>query len=154
MRKIRIITVLMGIVTLFQGVPMTYAAPHVYTDGGRTDTKAFTDSSDSVEQNLNFSYFEIDATKSGKYFAEFWVLPAKYADGTYTNFSVYVNDEYVGQIVPDKDNWQSARIVGNKKISLRETRNTANGTNVMAMVSSMLPKPSNVLLDIKRLNLG
>lgn len=123
MRKFRIITVLMGIVTLLHGVPMTYAAPQVYTDGGRTDTKAYTDSSDSVEQHLNFSYFEVDVTKSGKYFAEFWVLPAKYADGTYTNFSVYVNDEYVGQIVPDRDNWQSARIVGNKKISLREGSN-------------------------------
>ena len=36
----------------------------------------------------NFKNFEIEANEAGSYNAQFWVLPAKYDNGSFTKFNV------------------------------------------------------------------
>ena len=78
----------------------------------------------SNDSDLNYSFFDINVDESGSYFAEFWLMPAKYPDGTYTIFSIYVNDKFIGNINPDKGNWQACRIDGCEKIDLHRGQNS------------------------------
>ena len=75
------------------------------------------------EMNYNFKFFEVNVSESNDYFVEFWLMPARYSDGTYTSFYVYVNDEYQGVITPTKDNWQAIRMDMGETISLSKGRN-------------------------------
>jgi len=72
--------------------------------------------SESTDGNCNFRSFEVEAPEEGFYYTEFWLLPARYANNSFTTFEVFVNDDYVGSICPDHGNWQSARINGNEAI--------------------------------------
>ena len=40
------------------------------------------------EMNYNFKFFEVNVSESNDYFVEFWLMPARYSDGTYTSFYV------------------------------------------------------------------
>ncbi len=75
------------------------------------------------QNNLNFTTFEIYAEESGQYHAEFWLLPAKYADGSYTRFSLFLNGEPAGTITPTEGNWQSASIDNGGTLELIEGKN-------------------------------
>ena len=75
------------------------------------------------DHNLNVTTFEVYAGQSGKYHAEFWLLPAKYADGSYTRFSLFVNGEPAGTITPSEGNWQSASIDNGGTLDLLEGKN-------------------------------
>ncbi len=57
------------------------------------------------------------------YYVEFWLLPAKYADGSYTTFSVYLNGDFAGYISPQKGNWQSAPIDDNRTLYFLKGKN-------------------------------
>lgn len=83
----------------------------------------------SSDNDYNFKNFEVVASTSGDYYVEFWLMPAKYADGTYTNFKVYVNENYLGEITPTFGNWQSIRIDSNDAFNLNE------GTNVISVAT-------------------
>lgn len=73
---------------------------------------------------FNFKNFEVEVPQAGLYYAELWLQPARYADGLYTTFWVYVNDVFVGKITPTFGNWQSTRITDNETLTLNEGRNT------------------------------
>ena len=80
--------------------------------------------SESTDGNCNFRSFEVEAPEEGFYYTEFWLLPARYANNSFTTFEVFVNDDYVGSICPDHGNWQSARINGNEAIKYNKGANT------------------------------
>lgn len=78
---------------------------------------------EATDGELNFKTFEVEVDRTGNYFTEFWLIPAKYPDGSYTTFMVYVNDEYIGVISPSKGNWQAARVDGKDTLRLNEGTN-------------------------------
>lgn len=92
-----------------------------------TSVLAQNDESTSLNDHLgndyNFKSFEVVVSRTGSYYTGFWLLPAKYHDGTYTNFKVYVNSEYVGDILPTCGNWQSAHVDGNEVLYLTRGNN-------------------------------
>lgn len=65
---------------------------------------------EASDEIKNYKTFIVEADYEGEYNAGFWLLPAKYSDGNYTNFEVYVNGTNVGFITPTKGNWQFATI--------------------------------------------
>lgn len=85
----------------------------------------------------NFKNFEIEANEAGSYNAQFWVLPAKYDNGSFTKFNVYVNDVFAGAITPQKGNWQSLPLDGGKALKLNR------GDNVVS-ISTNAPETPNV----------
>lgn len=86
-------------------------------------SKALTDG------RYNFRYFEVEASEAGEYYTEFWLLPARLSDKSYSTFNVYVNDSYVGGIKPSAGNWQAAHVEG------FETLNLSKGRNVITVVT-------------------
>lgn len=62
--------------------------------------------------------------QGGRYYVNFWLLPAQLPDDSYTEFKVYVNGEKVGIIHPSKSNWQSASLDEKQMISLKKGENT------------------------------
>lgn len=77
----------------------------------------------------NFKNFTVEALNTGAYHTEFWLLPTKFANNSYSKFMVYVNGDFIGIINPTKGNWQAARIKEN------ETLNLAKGTNVITIAT-------------------
>ena len=71
----------------------------------------------------NFINFEVEAMEAGDYYAEFWLLPAEYADGSFTTFKVYVNFKYVGSITTDRGNWQTAAVDDLPALKLNSGKN-------------------------------
>lgn len=76
------------------------------------------DLSPVIATELNFKTFEVYVEEAGEYYCEFWLLPAKYTDGSYTTFHVYSNGEPAGRISPSDGNWQSRGLDQNETISL------------------------------------
>lgn len=93
---------------------------------GITDSYALTVKGEyeTSDGTVNCKNFVVETQQAGNYYAEFWLLPAKYADNTFTTFSVYVNDEYVGDIRPSSGNWQSACLENAETIALAQGGNT------------------------------
>lgn len=114
-----------SIMCLIQSVcSMAQIAAHPQTiTPNISDGSVACDSTQHAYNNFNYKHFEINVSEAGNYYAEFWLLPAKYGDGTYTRFTVYVNNEFVGHISPDSANWQSARIDGNARIAMQKGNN-------------------------------
>lgn len=115
---------------------VAFATQSINAQGGTNDVlasnnvlsiKSVSESTNTVE---NFRNFEIEVNESGNYYAQFWLQPAKYANGSYTTFKVYVNDELVGTIKPTKGNWQSVSI--DKKSTLKLN----SGTNVISIATN------------------
>ena len=73
---------------------------------------------DAANDNFNFKSFEVVADAAQAYFVEFWLQPAKYINGQYTTFYVYLNNHYVGSITPTEGRWQSAHIDNMKSLEL------------------------------------
>lgn len=84
---------------------------------------------ESTDGIFNLKSFEVEVSEAGDYYTEFWLLPAKLADKSYSSFLIYVNNSYVGTICPSAGNWQSARVEGN------ETLNLSKGTNVITIAT-------------------
>lgn len=91
--------------------------------GQSSKTLPVKDSSLATDGTYNFRTFEVDAPEAGRYYTEFWLLPAKYTNNVFTTFLVYLNDKYVGSITPDFGNWQAARVNGYETLYLSEGRN-------------------------------
>jgi hypothetical protein len=96
--------------------------------------KLMSESSDGV---FNYKNFEILVPNNGTYYAEFWLLPSRLSDSSYSLYYVYVNNTYVGEILPTKSNWQSIRINGEDRIYLN------SGSNIIS-VAAMSPEIPNV----------
>ena len=94
-----------------------------------TTTLPITGVIEATDGNYNFKSFEVEASRAGSYYTEFWLLPARYANNAYTSFLIYVNDNYVGTITPTVGNWQAARVEGH------ETFDIAEGTNVITIAT-------------------
>lgn len=78
---------------------------------------------DAANDNFNFKSFEVVADAAQAYFVEFWLQPAKYINGQYTTFYVYLNNHYVGSITPTEGRWQSEyEILGALKRDKRDNR--------------------------------
>ena len=77
----------------------------------------------ATDGNYNFKSFEVEASEAGAYYTEFWLLPSKYADNSYSTFLIYLNDSYVGSINPTVGNWQSARVNDHETFNLKEGKN-------------------------------
>lgn len=77
----------------------------------------------ATDGNYNFKSFEVEASEAGAYYTEFWLLPSKYADSSYSTFLIYLNDSYVGSINPTVGNWQSARVNDHETFNLTEGKN-------------------------------
>ena len=111
MSKNQIITALLWLMVCFSSIPKINA----------TSPKGIEaeDLSLAEEPDLNFKSFEVNVSEAGIYYAEFWLLPAEYADGSYTKFHVYANGNLIGHINPTKGNWQAIRIDENETVNLK-----------------------------------
>lgn len=58
-----------------------------------------------------YNAFEIAVPEPNEYYMEFWGLPAKQHDGSYTEYSIFLDDHFFGKVVPQSGNWQSIEIV-------------------------------------------
>lgn len=85
-----------------------------------------TNSINETVGNECYTTFQIIAPSEGDYYINFWLLPAKYVDDTYTTFKVLVNGNNVGRIVPTKGNWQSIGLPDNAKVSLNKGENSVS----------------------------
>lgn len=98
---------------------------------------------DAANDNFNFKSFEVVADAAQAYFVEFWLQPAKYINGQYTTFYVYLNNHYVGSITPTEGRWQSAHIDNMKSLELLK------GTNVITVATRAPEMPA-----VERVNIA
>ncbi|MCM1439762.1 MAG: hypothetical protein NC131_11275 [Roseburia sp.] len=98
--------------------------------------------SESTNGYSNFKNFKVSAPSNSNYYVKFWLLPAKYENGSYTNFKVYVNGQYIGNIKPSTGDWQSAEIDGIETIALNKGENVIS----IATAAPEVPKVESVKL--------
>ena len=79
-----------------------------------------------VVEGRSYTGIEVTAESEGSYYLNFWLLPARLADGSFSTFDVLVNGERAGEIVPVKGNWQSIGLSDNRPVDLQEGRNTVS----------------------------
>lgn len=89
------------------------------------------DLSQETAGNECLATFHLTAPSAGEYYMNFWLLPAKYVDNTYTAYKVLVNGNNVGTIVPVKGNWQTISLPDNGKVSLQKGHNTVTLATAM-----------------------
>jgi hypothetical protein len=116
-----------GLVLSTVNAPTTVAQDVAGIEDFQTSTLSITGVTEETDGNYNFKSFEVEVPEAGAYYTEFWLLPSKYANNSYSTFIVYLNDDYVGSINPTIGNWQSARVDGH------ETFNLIEGTNVISI---------------------
>ncbi|MBD5386695.1 hypothetical protein HDR70_02250 [bacterium] len=110
-------------------------------------TKEFISSSGMFfknEESVNSVNFEIHAEKEGDYYVEFWMMPARHIDNSYSKYIVRLNGKYVGNITSSTGNWQGLRIDGNKTIHLQK------GLNIISVATLA---PEFPILETLRLSL-
>lgn len=129
MRKNGLLMIAAGIVLATVNAPIVVAQEEVEIEISPTSTLPITGVSETTDGNYNFKNFEVKASESGAYYTEFWLLPSKYANNSYSKFIIYVNENYVGSINPTVGNWQSARVEGHETFDLTE------GTNVITIAT-------------------
>lgn len=129
MRKKCLLMVVVGMMLASAKAPTAMAQEVAGMEITTSSTLPITGVYTSTDGKYNFKNFEVEASESGSYFTEFWLMPAKYADNSYTTFWIYVNGEYVGSIRPASGNWQSARVDGN------ETFDFEKGSNVITIAT-------------------
>lgn len=83
----------------------------------------------STDGVYNYKTFCVEAPAERDYFTQFWLLPARYADNTYTPFYIYVNGEYADCINVSSGNWQVAEPAGDGRLHLVE------GTNFVSVAT-------------------
>lgn len=129
MRKNSLLMIAAGILLATASAPTAVAQDVVGIEISPTTTLPITGVSEATDGNYNFKNFEVEASKSGAYYTEFWLLPSKYANNSYSKFIIYVNENYVGVINPTVGNWQSARVEDHETFDLTE------GTNVITIAT-------------------
>lgn len=79
----------------------------------------------TAQQSDRYSIdFEAYAEEAGTYYVEFWMLPAKYPNLSYSQYTVGVNSTKIGTITPKIGNWQGLSLDDNKPINLKKGWNT------------------------------
>lgn len=129
MRKKSLLMVVAVIVLATMNAPTAMAQEFAGLETLPALTLPITGVTEATDVDYNFKSFEIETPEAGTYYAEFWLLPAKYTNDSYSKFMVYVNDNYVGTISPTVGNWQSARVDGHETFDLTE------GTNVITIAT-------------------
>lgn len=76
----------------------------------QSTTLPITAVTETTDGNLNYKNFHVEASEAGVYYTEFWLLPSRYPDNSYSTFNIYLNRNYIGSINPSVGNWQSARV--------------------------------------------
>lgn len=107
------------------------------------DTEISVGSTNLGLSSENSVEFEINVEESGAYYMEFWMMPAKHPDNTYSKYIVSVNDTYAGTITPVVGNWQALRIDGNK------TSKLGKGVNKVVIKA---PSPEYPLVESMRIS--
>ncbi len=128
------ICLLMAIATAPPASAQTGTTDDILSSNNVLSIKGISESTNEVE---NFKNFEVEVLTAGDYYAHFWVMPARYTQGGYTSFKVYVNGAYVGLIQPTRGNWQSATVHQHPTLPLR------SGSNVIS-VATAAPEFPNV----------
>lgn len=59
------------------------------------------------DDRFHYQTFEIDVPESDNFYMEFWGLPAKLINGQYSEYSIFLDNELVGKVIPKIGNWQS-----------------------------------------------
>lgn len=129
MRKQCLLMIAAGIVLATVNAPTAVAQEFAGVEISPTSTLPITGVTEATDGNYNFKSFEVEASEAGAYYTEFWLLPSKYANNSYSSFMIYVNDNYIGSITPTVGNWQAVRVDGHETIDLSE------GTNVITIAT-------------------
>ena len=98
------------------------AQENLYADF-RQEGITITNPKNEVVDGKSYTIFEINSDKEGDFYVNFWLIPAKYADGSYSVYDVLVNDLLAGKIVPQRGNWQAIGLLGRGKIQLQRGLN-------------------------------
>ena len=89
-----------------------------------------------IIDNESHTYFNIESTSEGDYFINFWLMPAKHKDNTYSTYKVLVNGVFAGDIVPKKGNWQAIGLSNKRIVKLNR------GSNTISIVAQMPEVPA------------
>lgn len=89
-----------------------------------------------VINNENYITFSVKSASEGDFYINFWLIPAKLKNNSYSNYKVLVNGIFVGNIIPQKGNWQTIGLSNNKKIKLN------SGNNTVSIVAQMPEVPA------------
>ena len=121
MKSLHTFSALCALLVMF-AVQQTYAQTtnDVLTSNNVVSVNDYYSSTDEVE---NFINFEVEVQEAGDYYAQFWLLPARYADNSFTAFKVYVNGKCAGNISPKKGNWQAASVDNRPALKLTSGKN-------------------------------
>ena len=117
LKTIGILSLLVVITTISVG-----AQESLYADF-RQEGITLTNPKNEVVDGKSYTIFEINSDKEGDFCVNFWLIPAKYADGSYSVYDVLVNDLFAGKIVSQRGNWQAIGLSGNEKIKLQRGLN-------------------------------
>lgn len=123
MKKNCLLMAVAGLALAAVNAPETMAQETTGVEIYRTSTLQVTGVTVTTDGEYNFKNFEVEAPEAGSYYTEFWLLPARLADGSYSTFLVYVNDAYIGAVTPSYGNWQGARVDGHETLGLSEGKN-------------------------------
>lgn len=129
MRKKCLLMIAAGIVLATANAPTAVAQEFAGVEISPTSTLPITGVTEATDGNYNFKSFEVEASEAGAYYTEFWLLPSKYANNSYSSFMIYVNDNYIGSITPTVGNWQAVRVDGHETFDMTE------GTNVITIAT-------------------
>ena len=135
MRKLKLLSVLFALGVSFasaQTLPNSHFQDNPDLGGDATIVSA----TERYSTNRNSIDFEVESTSNGMFYANFWLMPIRYSNNTYSTYQVYVNEKLAGTINPTFGNWQNISLSGNKKISLN------SGRNIISVVSTSSEIPS------------
>lgn len=113
--KIHIICFLLGICYAVSAIAST--------ENAQIETFSLTKGEMFKDLQYNYKVFTYDSPSSDLYYADFWVMPAKYPDGSQTEFLVYLNDRYLGKLITNEGNWQSSQLDSDAPLEFLEGKN-------------------------------
>lgn len=117
LKTVGVLSLLVVITTISVG-----AQESLYADF-RQEGITLTNPKNEVVDGKSYTIFEINSDKEGDFCVNFWLIPAKYADGSYSVYDVLVNDLFAGKIVSQRGNWQAIGLSGDRKIKLQRGLN-------------------------------
>ena len=77
-----------------------------------------------IKDGIATKSFTINVPSAGRYYCNFWLMPALHSDRTLTSFNVLLNGNDIGKIRPIMENWQSAHISDKPYIYMAKGDNT------------------------------
>ena len=66
---------------------LAIAAPCIYAQEKPIVEQTY----ETIDESFAYKHFVVNCADKGSYYADFWILPARYPDGQYTMFKVFVN---------------------------------------------------------------